>query len=460
MPVLWDRGEPLSPLWVAAAWAGRLAVVEDAPVRTLVTNVRVLDTSGRTGDAMDVVLAEGRIESVGPVGDAWAPDVVVVDGAGKTLLPGLVDAHVHIESTFALPGRIRVPNPRRNLEAFALAGVTTVLDLSLARDRADDVAERVSDGSWVGPALFRSGRPFGAPDGHPTASIRAVFPGLLVRAATAHGAFSVATAADVDRAVALEGQTGFKKVMLHELPPGAPEISDEALARLRVAATALGDRLVAHVGTPDDVDRALAVGADALVHAPCCGVLRDEQIATLATYGVPVVPTIGVWDAVGTLHADRMPEAPIDVGGRPEDRVARRGAAGKGRFRPPMDVWASDVVASTDARRTNARRLYDAGVTVLVGSDSPGLGHRPGAATHQEIDRLIEAGLPPADVLAAATWQGSRFLDPNARFGAVRPGYEADLILVEGDAGADATAVHRIDAVWLDGRRVTPRRAR
>jgi len=95
-----------------------------------------------------------------------------------------------------------------------------------------------------------------------------------------------------------------------------------------------------------------------------------------------------------------------------------------------------------------------AGVVVLVGSDSPNVGHPAGVGMHHELDQLREAGFSAAELLSTATWDNSRFLDPEATFGAIRPGWEADLLLVDGDPVADPDAIHRIRGVWADGRRV------
>src|SRR5690606_27344992 len=140
------------------------------------------------------------------------------------------------------PGRLRVPNMRRNAEDMLYAGTTTALDLAVERDVMDRFNDRIARGRRVGPTLYRSGKPYTAPGGHPVSSIRASFPNVLVRFATAGLAHEVQTADDVDRAVLRQGQTGFKKVMLDAIPSDAPRLSDEAAARLALAARALGDR--------------------------------------------------------------------------------------------------------------------------------------------------------------------------------------------------------------------------
>ena len=119
-----------------------------------------------------------------------------------------------------------------------------------------------------------------------------------------------------------------------------------------------------------------------------------------------------------------------------------------------MQHWSEDLATARDQRGANLRLLRDEDVTLLVGSDSPNLGLPAGSGLHVELAELVDAGLTRSQVLRAATWDNSRFLDPDATFGAVRPGWEADLLLVEGDPTVDLRALEQIVALWTDGKRV------
>jgi imidazolonepropionase-like amidohydrolase len=259
----------------------------------------------------------------------------------------------------------------------------------------------------------------------------------------------------VDAAIAAEGPRDAVKVMLDEIPPGSPTIGDEALARLRVAATAFDIPLVAHVGRLQDVDRALAVPVDLFAHSPYAGTFTEAQLAALVERRIPVQPTLTPWASIAAFAAGE----PLSVVLQDEvltgtnRRDLARAERGDARFEGVLALWAAEVAAHRDDRVENVRRLREAGVPLRVGSDAPFLGLAAGPATHLELDLLREAGLGAAEVLSAATWGNSRFLDERARFGAVREGWEADLILVQGDPIADPDAIHRILEVWVDGRR-------
>ena len=98
--------------------------------------------------------------------------------------------------------------------------------------------------------------------------------------------------------------------------------------------------------------------------------------------------------------------------------------------------------------------MHAAGVRIHAGTDTQIPFLVPGAALHRELALLVEAGWSPTRALQAATWDNSRFLDRRARFGSIQAGWEADLLLVEGDPTQGLEALEDIVAVWTDGQRV------
>lgn len=444
-------------LLTSLALAGPLVSVEAEPVRTLITNVGVLGTDGALAGIHDVVLAEGKIDAVLPVGEGWGVPVErTIDGSGATLLPGLIDAHVHLSSTYAMPDRVRIPRAQVNLEQFLYWGVTTVLDLSEDRKTIESHRKNLASGRWSGPNIYASGMPFAPPSGHPISTVRAMFPGLLTRLATRGTTHAVATSDQVDRGLAQEGASGFTKVMIDSLPGDAPVIADEPLQRLRVGATALDDTLIAHVGQPQDVVRAVALPVDAFAHLPWGGVLEDSHLQDIVDADIEAVATLSVWEAVARVREGQPWDTPLERESLTSAQCADLDRALRGPLKTSgrLDAWADTLVAERETRNENVRRLYDAGGDILVGSDSPMIGLAAGAGTHHELALLHAAGLPREAVLSAVTWENSRFLQDDARFGAVRTGWEADLLLVEGDPTQDLGALQAIRELWVDGRRV------
>ena len=120
--------------------------------------------------------------------------------------------------------------------------------------------------------------------------------------------------------------------------------------------------------------------------------------------------------------------------------------------RERMTAMSKRIRDGHAARRANVAKLRAAGVTILAGSDAVNAGQFPGAGLHDEVAKLVEAGMTPGEALRAATHDNARFLaGAQADFGDVAPGQRADLVLVDGDPSADIAAAQRITHVWLDG---------
>jgi imidazolonepropionase-like amidohydrolase len=442
------------------SFAGAWVTQQAAPEPIVLTDVSVFQTDGSWLAAQDVWLADGVITFVGPSGSVDIPsDLPTLDGAGRYLMPGLIDVHVHLHSGYSLPGRLSLPDPRTNLEQFLGSGVTTVLDLAASAKVIATFQQRLKSGRWDGPAVYSTGRPFAAPDGHPLSSIRAVYPSLLVRWLTEGLVIQVADPAQAEAAMAARPKSGFVKIMLDDIPEGTPLLSDQTLERIVQLAREGEERTVAHVGAPDDVERALTAGVDALLHGPPLEAITQEQANKMAATRVPMAPTLTVWQRIHELQSASLTTDPLTLRAlsAAQKKQLPRYLASQSPLDGPMGDWANKLIAGQDGRVETVARLKEAGVTLLVGSDSPGLGLTPGAGTLMELDLLVAAGLSPTEALLAATWTNSRFLNPDARFGAIHEGWEADLLLLESSPAVDLNTLQTPAAIWSDGRSVTPK---
>ncbi|RBM16421.1 amidohydrolase [Prauserella sp. PE36] len=358
-------------------------------MRTLIHDVRVFDGE-RSRPTADVLIDGAVLAEPGP-----EPDVVV-DGRGRTLLPGLIDAHTHVFDG--------------SLAQALRHGVTTELDMfclpgNLERQRKlaaehDDVADMRSAG------LLAT-----APGGHPSQLMKQLDTAQL---GDAVGAFTTISAvADVPAFVEArlaEGSDYLKLVIEdgelrgEELPALSPEIVT-ALVR---AGHAHGLRSIAHAITAREVGIALDAGVDGLAHV--FGDLAGgdpaaaDLAARIATQGVFVVSTLTYFEVIADL--------------------------GK-------------AVAA-------AKALRRAGVTLLAGTDATPFAPVHGESMHRELELLTSAGFDPAEALAAATSVPARVFGLADR-GRIAPGLRADLVLVEGDPTRDITATRAIAGVWRRG---------
>lgn len=431
----------------------RPAVLPDVVV---VRGAGVLDLErGVVVAGRDVTLEDGRIRSIEPTGAFRAPaDALVIDGAGATLVPGLVDVHGHISADSAPSWARGLPDEEANLRGYLYAGVTTLLDPGDSSGDAAGRRDRIATGEQLGPHVHASGPIHTAVGGHPIALVEAFAPWwigwyLAPRVAIAVGSEEEGHAA-VD-AIADDG-LDFVKIVMDQIPLDAPRMSSEVAAAIVERAGERGLRVVAHIGTTQDAIDAAEAGVSLWVHGVYKERIPDAQISRLAGYGIPMVVTVEVFDryaramagplAPTALEREMVPQSLIDSFHPPPDDFDLG----------PLESWLELVRLQRENMIDNARRLREAGVVLLAGSDTQS-GVFPGAGLHRELEHLTRAGLRPAAAIRAATLDAARFIEQrdDPSFGSVVVGKRADLLLVEGDPSRDVAALQRIRAVILEG---------
>ncbi|MEK0097043.1 amidohydrolase family protein [Streptomyces sp. A475] len=382
---------------------------------------RVFDGRTVVEGAGVVFVDGGRIAGVEAAGFGVPTGVEVLDRPSGTLLPGLIDTHVHLVGDGG-PGALQRLGGRsqdelfrtieRSLRIQLAAGVTTVRDLG-------DVAWSVVD--------WRARRPR---SGLPT--VVASGPALTSRGGRCRHLGGGASGSDGLRAAVHErAERGADVVKIMAgggvLPPGSPldqgRFTAEELALVVRQAHAVGLPVTAHAHALVSIRDAIAAGVDGIEH--CTFLTADsvhvpeEAIAALAAQGIVVCPALG-----------RVPAAVS-----PPRLMEHMREAGPGY----------------DALRRRVVRAHLAGVTIIAGTDG-GIG--PGAP-HGILPRavmdLVSGGMAAADALATATSVAARACGLGGRKGRVRTGYDADLIVVDGDPFTDMAALTRLDVTVLGG---------
>jgi imidazolonepropionase-like amidohydrolase len=435
---------------------------ETLPAALLFRNVAVLDViEGDLQADRDVLVRDGVIRAVEPGGSIESPaGTEVIEGAGATLLPGLIDAHVHITSSIEPHWVASTGDPEANLRAYLYAGVTTVFDTGNADPGVFVLRRSIEAGELLGPQMFAAGKLITAPDGHPVALIREIAPWWLGWFLSPRAAHQPASPAEARAAVAEVVRSGadFVKVVVDRIPVTAPRIQTDELRATVDEAFAHGLRTVAHIGSVDDALASARAGVYAWLHGVYTERIPDAAIPVMAGTEIPMAPTLVVWESLATLRAgsreptrlEREIASPEllasydDVPTPEESRLLRVLAPYLDRLESQRFHWPDNVV-----------RLHRAGVTILAGSDAqPGV--FPGAGLHREIHLLHRAGLAPIEALRAATLYAARFLtaNPDPPFGVVARGKRADLLLVRGDPLADLGAIDDIQEVVAAGVRI------
>lgn len=403
----------------------------------------------------DVLVRGAQIASVTPAGAQPPPDAALkLDGSGRTLLPGLVDAHVHLLTAGSAPWKTYIPDVPANAQAMLYAGVTSGLVAASGADE-DELVAQAASGRVPAPHLYLAGPGLTAPGGHPIPFIHALIPWPLSSLITM-GQPVAATPDEARSQVAKVRERHHPplfKIFYDDIPVGSPHMSREVLAATVAAVREQGMRSVVHIGSSADMVAAAEAGAALLMHPPSKDVLTDDQVARLRTLGTPFVTTLRTVMAaeqVGRGGGTRLERESV------ESRVlADFSAPPSGWVIKGFEGMEKEFPLAATRLRDNVRRLIQAGVPFLVGTDTGVFGVFPGAGMHGEMLELASSGVPALAVLRAATSAPAAFLDPNHTFGRVAAGQRADLLLVRGDPVANLAAVSEIDEVFLAGRRLT-----
>lgn len=389
-----------------------------------VENVRVFDGVSVL-DAATVLVRDGKIEAV--ANDLESPEgVEVIDGHGKTLLPGLIDSHTHASGDA--------------LERALQFGVTTELDMFSDYRAAATARREQAEGVYDRADLFSAGTLVTAPGGHGTQFGLAIPTLECAEDADAFVADRVAEGSDYIKLVYDDGKSWGGNF---------PTLSRETMAAVVRAAQKRGKLAVAHIHAAQAGREVLEAGGDGLVHLFIDQ--EDPGFAELAAKsGAFVIPTLTILESVSGL--------PTGAGLVDDPRFAEYlTAAEKTGLRRRLGHEHGGAVRFAIPMHTVAS-LREHGVRILAGTDAPNPGTVHGASMHREIELLVQAGLTPAEALAAATSVPAEAFGLADR-GRIAPGLRADLLLVDGDPTVDVVATRSIVAVWKGGRRVERRTA-
>ena len=426
--------------------ASRTAMAGQADL--LLVGAKVLTGDSNRPAAEAVALAGERIRAVGPSAEIRrlaGPRTRVVDLRGRTVIAGLIDAHVHL-----LQAREIVDEPSlRNFERTALPkimarfishGITTVRSTGDPLPYIAQLRDRLERGQLVGPRLLITGPIASSPGGHPATTVCRDNP--FCRQGLAREIESEEQARQVVRELS-RAKVDAVKVVVDDLITKVPALSDAVISALIDEAHRTGLRVIAHLSVTKDVATArglLELGLDEFVHPPVNPAEVSQIAGMLVGWNIPVTTTVANWDAYR------------DTTG------AERGFWGAN---PP---YTPAMRQSFEQFLKTVRGFADAGVKLVVGTDwvlRPRAGNGfvlddprllPGAMTLYEMEVLHRAGLPTPAILTAATRNGAEALGIIDKVGTIAEGKLADLVVLDGDFLQDFSALRRTVAVLKGGR--------
>jgi len=399
-------------------------------MRLLIQADTLIDATGPDPqNNMSVLVEDGLIAEIAPQGTLQVDDAQVIDAAGGTLLPGLIDMHFHQflllmgpiggskEVTFRRDELIaaKILKAARAAKVWLQSGVTTIRDAGAGQNLAVAMKEAIEDGLTQGPRVIPSG------------SLIAQTGGL--RAGNEDIAVEITGPVEARRVAREQLKAGVEVLKIYGAssigggggrlvgPPGWPQLTVEEITAI-VEEAHKADRLSsAHAVSTVSIKNVIRGGVDWVDHADF---LDDEAIEMLLASKTPIVPTMA-------------------IGWSLENFGESMG------FGPHIAKKAAEVnIASMDG----LRKAYQAGVVIATGTDAD----NPRASLAQECCLLTEAGMSPMEAILAATRTPAKILRLAHKIGTVEKGKIADLLIVNGNPAQDITCLKKVRHVIQGGK--------
>ncbi len=416
------------------------AAAEPSPV--LIRDVNVLTRSeARIEPKRDVLVSQGKIARIGAAGSLAPPQgAVVVEGKGRYLMPGLSEMHAHV------PPPPQEQNAYDVLLLYVAHGVTTIRGM-LGHPWHLQLRERLEKHEVLGPRLFTAGPSFNgnsAPQPERAAQMvreqaKAGYDFLKLHPGLKREVFDaiVSTARQVN--ITYQGHVSEGVGLLHAL-----DSRQRAIDHLDGYVQALADSKCLQGPTSAGI---FGIG---VVH--CANTDRIPELArrtkAAGTWMVPTAILLEQW---------AQPPSREELTARPAIRYLPPDTADRWRDQLRNFIGAQGLTPERGKRYVDVtyaliRGMHAEGVPILLGSDAPQVFNIPGDSALSELALYVRAGLSPFEALRTGTVNPAVFFNAADRFGAVKEGLEADLLLIESNPLEDVSAVRKLAGVMVRGR--------
>jgi imidazolonepropionase-like amidohydrolase/ABC-type multidrug transport system permease subunit len=428
----------------------------------LIRGARIFVGDGHVIESGAVLVKGGKIAEVydGPGPDPASIKASLVEAAGKTLLPGLIDVHVHLSAPGGIEANANQYDAQeamlRHLGAYLYSGVTTVRSVGDPLDAALKLRGEVNSGAKLGAELFTCGPMFTAKGGHGTEYFKGL-PENIRQQAEAQ-VIRTPDSPDEARREVDELKKGGVNCIKAILDSGAGNSVFNRLDNVEFQAVAQEAHaqalpLAVHTGDIRDITDALAGGADSIEHGSFREKIPDALFNQMVRQKTYYDPTLSVGEAAKALvEGDTsllkrslvQQVSPADLLTNTEAWIA----SPQGQ-KSRQEMSRSPVSLQTG--KDNLLQAYHHGVMLVTGSDAGNLLVFHGPTVQHEVELWVWAGIPPPVALQAATFNAARLLRADSRIGSIRKGNDADLLLVDGNPLEDISAIERISAVYFKG---------
>jgi imidazolonepropionase-like amidohydrolase/ABC-type multidrug transport system permease subunit len=478
----WEKEEKVRPaakLWVAAVLVpffvlgsyqayskdniekARIVERESRRDRTrLIRNARIFIGDGQVIESGAILIKHGKVEAVfnGTSPDPKALDADPLEASGKTVLPGLIDVHTHIIASGGVPAANYDTTTQKYflgaLAAYLYSGITAVKSVGDPLERALSVRKTVNSGERLGAEFFICGPLFTTENGHGTEYFKQL-PAAYRDKAMGEFVRLPQTPEEARKMVddlKLRGVDGIKAI-LESGAAGANfnRLDINILKAIAGEAHQQGLPITVHTGDAHDVADALNAGANGIEHGSLRDKIPDELFAQMVRQGVFYDPTLSVAEGYQDFRSHNtflLTRSLVQQVG-PKELLASTMKYLNSDKKPSFDF-----PISLDIGKENLVRAWKAGVTLVTGTDAgnPLVFHGP--TTQREVQLWVDAGIPLPVALQAATANSARFLGAAKRFGTIRQGLDATMLIVDGNPLQDPKALENISNVFLKGERV------
>ena len=372
-----------------------------------------------------VLIRGGRIAEIGPAARVKVPgDAIRIDGRRKYLMPGLIDMHVHLRSETELP-------------LYIINGVTTVFNLN-GRAAHLDWREKIARGEIAGPTIYTVGPKFEKAR-TPEESVKEVeaqhtagYDGVKIYTQVSKAEYPALIAAARNRHMVIVGHV-------------PREVGFEGTLKAGQALEHAEELIYTYFNNTLDIDKIK---------------LDESQIPQ----AVALVRESGIWFTPTLVTYDQIVQQADDLTaflGRPEIKYIQPALFFK--LSPANNQYKRGIRPSQVPKfkqslafqKKLVRALHEAGVPMLAGTDSMGVGTTAGFSLHDELRNFTECGLTPFEALQTATSKAAEFLQATDRVGTLAVGKQADLILLEGNPLTDVKNANRRAGVMVRGQWLT-----
>jgi imidazolonepropionase-like amidohydrolase len=416
------------------------------PASVLLKNANVIDGTGSaTRENTDILISNGRIIEV-QKGIKSRVDKEI-DLKGKTVIPSLISAHAHVgtlKGTTSSADNYTRENILGQLIKYQDYGVSSVLVMGTDRPLIfDGMRDSTVAGLLPGARLFSAGYGFNVPDSSPGSWMN-----LLLRPASAED-----VPAMIEKVAAVKPTV--VKIWVDD-HGNAQKMKPEIYKAIISEAHKRNIRVAAHLFYAEDARQLVEAGIDIIAHSIRDKEVDAELLAKMKQKNVIYIPTLSL-DEYQFVYAgkpdwidDDFFKASLEPGVL--EMITDKSYAEKIKNSPD---YPRNMAAFKTAK-VNLKKIYDAGITVALGTDSGAFPIRTqGFTEHLEMELMVQAGLTPLQAITISTRNAARALKMDREFGTLEKGKKADLIILSDNPEKDIKYTRKIESVWKEGREVS-----